>query len=912
MRIEDLDISKIEFTETGNQPVAWHAIQKEIVQRKLQAVPDGLSAGQVAERQREFGRNILPAKKPATLLQIFLHQFASPLIYILLIAGVIALLMQDYKDAVFIFVVILLNATIGTVQEWRAEQSAHALQSLLKVQARVRRAGRQQTVDAEELVPGDVVLVESGDKVPADMRLLQVNNLRIDEAFLTGESLAAEKMIDLLDEKAPVSDRHNMAYAGSTVLSGRGQGLVVATGPYTEVGKIARSLTEEEGAKAPLVIRMERFARQISVIVLGFSAILGMIAFARGEQLNEVFILVVAMAVSAIPEGLPVAMTVALSLATGRMAKRSVIVRRLNAVESLGSCTLIASDKTGTLTVNQQTVKKIILPGGRAVEIGGQGYNDQGEISLPGGGEVDDTLRERVALLAQAGVLCNEATLSKEDGSWSHSGDAMDVALLVLGYKLGHDPAELRQQYPLLAEIPFESQTRYAAAAYQTDGQVRLVVKGAVENVLRFCQRMQTAEGEVPLDKDRIMRLAEENAEAGYRVLAVAAGAGAEDLNAGALADQHLEGLTLLGLAAFIDPLRPEVKEAVLTAQQAGVKVIMITGDHPATALAIARDLGIAETSDEVITGQELAEIGSYEIPEFFERIKHKHVFARVTPEQKLHIVDAQIRLGEFVAVTGDGVNDAPALQKANIGVAMGSGTDIAKDTAAMIVTDDNFASIVAGIEEGRFAYANVRKVTLLLISTGAAELILIALAILMQLPVPLIAVQILWLNLVTNGIQDVALAFEAGEPGVMNHMPRSPKEGIFNRKMIEQVLISSLTMAAICLAFWIFMLRQGWEENAARSMLLTLLVLMQFYHVLNCRSEERSALRIPLRRNRVLAIGMLLALGLHVLATELPFLQSLLRTEPVSLQNWAIMAAMAAAVLVVMEIYKAVQARRA
>ncbi|WP_322793541.1 HAD-IC family P-type ATPase [Bellilinea sp.] len=908
MRPEDLDINRIEFTEGGKKVIAWHAEPLEVVFRKLQSLPDGLSEEQVAERLREFGRNTLPAKEPPTLLQVFLHQFASPLIYILLIAGVVALLMQDYKDAVFIFAVILLNAVIGTVQEWRAEQSAHALQVLLKIKARVRRRGRILTVPAEEIVPGDILLVESGDKVAADMRLIQVNNLRIDESFLTGESLAVEKSEKPLPADLPVSDRRNMAYAGSTVMSGRGVGVVVATGPYTEVGKIAKTISEEEGAKPPLVIRMEKFARQIALIVLGFTAILGMIQFARGEALSDVFILVVAMAVSAIPEGLPVAMTVALSLATSRMARRNVIVRRLTAVESLGSCTLIASDKTGTLTVNQQTVKQIVLPEGTLIEISGQGYNDEGEVRLAGEeGEITPEIQGRLLSIARESALCNEATLEKEDGKWQHTGDAMDVALLALGYKLNIDPSTLRRQVRILDEAPFESEKRYAAVVYENAGAPRLVVKGAVETVLHFCARMMTAQGEEPLDRDKILQLAHQKAENGYRVLALAAGGGTlEDL------ENDQADLTLLGLLGFIDPLRPEVKEAVQTAQMAGIKVVMITGDHPATALAIARELGIAESSADVITGKELGEIGSPEIPEFYEGIKHKTVFARVTPDQKLQIVDALIRLGEFVAVTGDGVNDAPALKKANIGVAMGSGTDIAKDTASMIVTDDNFASIVAGVEEGRFAYANVRKVTLLLISTGFAELVLLALAILLQFPVPLIPVQILWLNLVTNGIQDVALAFEAGEPGVMRHPPRKPSEGIFNRKMIEQLLISGLTMALVCLAVWVFLVRQGYAEDTARNILLALLVLMQFYHVLNCRSEEVSAFKIPFSRNRVLAIGMLVALGLHILATEVPFLQSLLRTESLTWQTWLILFALASVVLVVMEIYKAIQKRRA
>lgn len=908
---KDTLVERVQFREPSGRVIPWHTLDDTTLLRKLQTRLDGLTPEQVEERLREFGRNVLPARVPPTLLQVFLHQFASPLIYILLIAGIIALLMQDYKDAVFIFAVVILNAVIGTVQEWQAEQSAHALQTMIKVKARVRRAGHQMLVDSEEVVPGDIVLLESGDRVPADMRLLQVNNLTLDEAFLTGESHGVVKRAAPIAEDTPLSERVNMAYAGSTVLTGRGVGVVVATGAYTEVGKIARVIKEEEGAKAPLVIRMERFARQISLIVLGFAGLLGVISFARGEPLNEVFILVVALAVSAIPEGLPVAMTVALSLATRRMAKRHVIVRKLSAVESLGSCTLIASDKTGTLTVNQQTVKEIILPDGTEIAISGQGYNDEGEASLKDGSPLSETYQAWLKAIAIDIVLCNEATLVKQDGRWTHTGDSMDVALLALAAKLGLASQDVRQTYPKQAEIPFESEKRYAAVRFATPQGQRLVTKGAVETVLGFCERMRTSQGEYPLDAERITQVAMQKAGEGYRVLALAA-KDLADPGSPTLTEADLRGMVFEGLLCFIDPLRPEAKEAVETAHRAGVKVVMITGDHPATALAIARELGIAENPEDVITGKDLETIGTPEVPEFYEAIRHKTVFARVTPEQKLQIVDGFIRLGEFVAVTGDGVNDAPALKKANIGVAMGSGTDIAKDTATIIVTDDNFASIVAGIEEGRYAYANVRKVTLLLISTGAAELILLGAAILLNLPLPLIAVQILWLNLVTNGIQDVALAFEGGEPGVMKQKPRDPKEGIFNRKMIELVLLSGLTMAIGCFAAWVWLIRQDVDIETKRAMLLTLLVLMQFYHVLNCRSEEESAFRVPWRRNPVLAIGMLVALGLHILATEVPFMQSLLRLQPIAPVEWLVMAVLASIVLWVMEIYKAVQRRRA
>lgn len=903
--------NKVVLVEMPNQPIAWHATPDERVYSKLQTNLSGIQQSEVQERQREFGRNTLPERKPLTLLDIILHQFKSPLIYILLAAGLIALLTGDYKDAIFILAVILLNATIGTIQEWQAEKSAHALQQMLKVKGRVRREGQQLYIDAEELVPGDVVLLESGDKVPADLRLVQTNNLAIDEAFLTGESIAANKRENILEENIPVSDRKNMAYAGSTVVSGRGTGLVVATGKYTEVGKIAQTVAEEEGTKPPLVLRMEEFSKQVSFIVLGFASILGLISFSRGMAFNEVLFLVIAMAVSAIPEGLPVAMTVALSISTGRMAKRNVIVRKLTAVESLGSCTIVASDKTGTLTVNQQTVTRVKFPDGRTITVTGQGYNDQGEILLQTDQPIDEGIKSRLTQLGIESVLCNEASLEKNGDQWTHHGDAMDIALLAFGYKLGLNPKEVRRQHPTIHEIPFESENRYAASLNKSGEDMIIVVKGAVESVSEFCSQMQTSTGIQPIDTEKIHQQALDLAENGFRVLAFASKTMPADPSHSTLEESDLKDLTLHALVGFIDPLRPEVREAVDTAQQAGMKVVMITGDHPATALTIARDLGIANTSEQVVTGQELAEIGDVHVPEFYERVKHSTVFARVSPDQKLHIVDALMALGHFVAVTGDGVNDAPALRKANIGVAMGSGTDVAKDTASLIVTDDNFSSIVAGVEEGRHAYANVRKVTLLLISTGLAELVLIGLSIAAGLPIPLLAVQILWLNLVTNGIQDVALAFEGGEKGVMKMPPRPPSEGLFNRKMIEQVLLSGLVMALICFGVWWWLINKGWQEDTARNGILTLLVMIQFYHVMNCRSEFTSAFRIPFRNNPVLLVGMLLALLIHIAATELPFMQSLLRTEPLSIQYWLTFTALGAIILIVLETYKWLSNRR-
>lgn len=881
--------------------VVWHQLSVQQALERLGATVTGLSSAEAAERLARHGPNSLPVKPPPGLAIIFIHQFLSPLIYILLVAGMVSLLIGEQTDAGFIFAVILLNAALGTFQEWKAEKSAANLQQLLKIIARVKRDNRVALHPAEELVPGDVVLLESGQRVPADLRLLETRGLTVDESLLTGESVAVVKQCEPLEAELSLSDRRNLAFAGSTVTSGRGVGLVVDTGMATEVGHIARAVAETATSKPPLVIRMERFARQISYLVLGFVTLLAIISHLEGIGWQEVFFMAVALAVSAIPEGLPVAMTVALSIATSRMARRNVIVRKLTAVEGLGSCTCIASDKTGTLTVNRQTVKALWLPGGDTFQVTGEGYSGEGMVLDALGHTPAAETEGRLALLATAATLCNEATLTRTGEEWQYQGDAMDIALLALTWKLRLNPEQLRGKVDILGDIPYESELRYAARLYWDDAG-NWVVKGAVERILGFCDRMLTATGELPLDAALVLSEADNLAAAGHRVLAIAWGQHPDDGHPDPLGEEHIPKLCLLGLAGFIDPLRPEVAAAVATCRRAGVEVKMITGDHPATALAIARGLDLADSPETVVTGSQLESTDAVDA-----LVARCNVFARVSPLQKLQLVEILGRLGHFTAVTGDGVNDAPALRKAHIGVAMGSGTDVAKETASIIVTDDNFASIVAGVEEGRHAYANIRKVIYLLISTGGAEIVLFSLALLFGLPLPLLAVQLLWLNLVTNGIQDVALAFEGGEPGSMSRPPRPPEEGVFNRLMIQQTLISGLIMGLLAFAAWFWMQQQGWPLDEARNTILLLMVLLENVHVFNCRSERASAFLVPLRRNRLLIGGVLVAQSIHILIMFNPLMQRVLNIQPVSLGQWSCLLLLASLLLLVMEVFKLV-----
>ncbi|AKB32176.1 Cation-transporting ATPase [Methanosarcina siciliae HI350] len=889
--------------------VKWHSQENEKIFRELETSSRGLDPEEAAIRLKEYGENTLPTKKPPKLAEIVLHQFKSPLIYILLIAGIIAVFMDDLRDAGFIFLVVIINAVIGTIQEWKAEQSASQLQTILKIMSRIRRRGVESEIPAEEIVPGDIVLLESGSRIPADLRILRATNLTVDESLLTGESAAVQKTVGVLKEDTPVSDRHNMTYAGSTVITGRGCGVATATGSRTEVGRIARAVTETESAKPPLLIRMEDFSRRIGIFVIFASVVMSAVALSQGTAPVEVFFLAVALVVSAIPEGLPVGVTVALSIASTRMAKRNVIVRKLSAVESLGSCTTIATDKTGTLTVNQQTARMVLLPPGNYFEILGEGYIPEGEVKKKDGGFPDAEEMKRLQKFALATAICNEGTLYEENGKWVNHGDSIDVAFLALASKIGINPKEATKEVKIIAEVPFESERMYAAVYYQEDRSepVRLAVKGAMEAVLPYCTAMNTSEGSVPINPDALNQGLNFLMEEGYRALVVAEGQISGEVGEAPELESVKPELTFLGIAAFIDPLRPDVTEAVHTCKRAGIDVIMITGDHPKTAYAIARELDITHSIEEMITGREMEKLGDPELPVFISTLEKVRVFARVTPIQKMQIVDSLVRRGHFVAVTGDGVNDAPALQRANIGVAMGSGTDVAKDTSSMIVTDDTFSSIVAGAEEGRIAYDNIRKVTLLLISTGLAEVILFILALFAGLPVPLLAVQLLWLNLVTNGIQGVAMAFEAGEPGTMLRKPRKPEEGIFNKLMIEQTLISGVTVGVVAFAVWLWLTGEGYEEDHARNFLLLLMILFENCHVFNCRSEYRSAFRVPIRNNYFLIAGVIIMQGLHIVSMHIPFMQELLDLNPVSFESWFSLFLIASIVVVVMEIFKKV-----
>jgi magnesium-transporting ATPase (P-type) len=885
---------------------APHGATGDALLAALGSSPHGLSHSEAAARLARYGRNALPRAKPPGIVRLFLHQFLSPLIYVLLAAAVVCVAIQHWSDAAFIGAVLLLNAVIGTTQEHSAHRAAVALQQLVTTRSRILRDGETYEIDAEELVPGDVVLVESGSRIPADLRLLRARDLEVDESLLTGESLAVRKRADtILPEESVLADRINMAFAGTLVSRGRGRGVVVATALATELGQIAEAVLGRPAAKAPLLVRMERFTRWVTVAMGVTTAVMAWIAWLRGMALAEVFLVAVALAVAAIPEGLPVALTVALAISMRRMARRHVIVRQLVAVEALGSCTFIATDKTGTLTVNQLTVRCVAFPGRAPWAVTGESLEPDGAILTPQGTPrpEEEALLEA---LCQAAVLTNEGSLDRRDHGWSGHGDAVDVALLVMAHKAGIRQAETRSALPEVGTIPFESERRFSASVNQVDGVPHVFIKGALERLLPMCDRMAGPEGDMALDGPQVEKQAYALASQGYRIIAFASGAIAADAPA-AFSEDHLHGLTLLGLVGLIDPLRSEAQAAVAACREAGIEVAMVTGDHPDTALAIARELGLAESLDQVVTGPQLKQAADGAAVDRLTR--RARVFARVEPQQKLDIVQSLQRNGHFVAVSGDGANDAPALRAAQVGVAMGrSGTDVARETAELIVADDNFASIVAGVEEGRIAYANVRKVIFLLISTGAAELVLFTLALFTGHPLPLVAVQLLWLNLVTNGIQDVALAFEPGEGDELRHPPRPPREAIFNGLMIERVVLAAVVMGSVAFLYFQVLIHQGVALDEARNSVLLLMVLFENVHVFNSRSESRSAFRHSPLRNPFLLFGTTAAQLVHIGAMYVPWLSDVLAIQPVTPHQWLGVLALSLTVLAVMEVHKAVR----
>lgn len=870
----------------------WYKVDNDIVLKELETNKDGLSINEVQKRIDKYGYNEIPKNNQDTIFKIFFRELKDPIVLLLIITIIFCLFISEYIDAIAITLIVLIDLILGTIQEWRALKNADALSNMIKFMVNVIRDGKEQLIDSKYLVVGDIVLVESGNKISADLRILESKNLQVNESVLTGESVAVLKDNKTIKKDLPLSDRNNMMFAGTSVLTGRATAVVVGTGLNTEIGKIADNVTNTKEEESPLTIRMNKFSKQISLLIVIVALVIATVLFIKGEPGKSIFLSVIALSVSAMPEGLPLALTMALTIGANRMSKKNVIVKRLNSVESLGSCTIIASDKTGTLTVNEQTAKKIVLPNDDAFEIEGGGYNDEGKVSPIGEAKLADAKN-----LITLATINNEANIFEKNGKWEYFGDSIDVAFLFLSKKLNIDISNIE----IIASIPYESENKYSAVFYRVNHHIYCTVKGSIEKVLQLTTTM--GKDNIKLDKNKLLKQNNSLAQEGYRVIALAYKEVPLKDN---YEEKDIKNLNFEGLCGFIDPVREEVKDSLKETINAGIKVVMITGDHPLTAYSIAKELNLATTEDEVATGQDLEKF--YDKPEsdLDEFIKTKKVFARITPIDKLNIVNSYKRQGEYIAVTGDGVNDAPALKSANIGIAMGSGTDVAKEVSSMIIIDDNFKSIAAGIKEGRNAYSNIRKISYMLISCGLAEVLFFILSIIFNLPMPLVAIQLLWLNIVTDGLQDLALSFEKAENKIMKEKPRNPKETLFNKELLTEVLISGISIGILVFGVWYFLINNlAIDVKIARGYVMALMVFIQNIHVLNCRSETQSIFSISFKNNPLVIITIISSILLQIIVMEVPLLSMFLQTSSIPIINLGYLLLISTSILIIMEIYK-------
>jgi len=774
---------------------------------------------------------------------------------------------------------------------------------MLIPRARVLRNGKEKETNSEELVPGDVVILASGTKVPADLRLLKMYELKVEEAMLTGESIPAEKSTSAISEDNLTSgDQKNMTFMGTIVLTGRAKGIVVETGSKTVIGGIAREVKEIGVTKAPLQKKIENFAKYIGFVVLAASVVLFIIGILIGESIHDMFMTAVAAAVAAIPEGLPIVVTIAMSIGVARMARQNAIMRKLPAAETLGSTTVICSDKTGTLTKNEMTVR-LIYDGEHIYDVAGSGYEPKGEI-LHDQMAINTEERKRHLQVLRIGLLCNESNMYEEDGQYKVDGDPTEGALIVSAMKAGLMPEDEKKHYPQIAIIPFESERGYMATLHRHGGKKFIFVKGAPERVLDMCAGADAGDGS---QKKEILHVAHNFAKEGMRVLAFACKEVSHDGEE--LTHQNIEsGLTFAGLQGMIDPPRLEVIDAIKGCKQAGIRTVMITGDHAVTAVSIAKKLGLGGADPDVILGKELETMSDEDL---FQRVKDVSVYARVSPHHKLRIVQQLKKHGEIVAVTGDGVNDAPALKEAHIGVAMGrTGTDVAKEAADMVLADDNFASIFNAVKEGRILFDNIRKVVFFLIPTGMATIISIIATLIFGIPMPYVPTQLLWINIVTNGLQDVALAFEPGERGIIERPPRNPREGILSQLLIERTFLVALIISGGVVYNFISALNEGVSLEKARSVAMTTMVFFQFFQAWNSRSEIQSIFRINPLSNPFLFYSMIAAFFAQLAVLYVPALQWVFRTEPLTTKEWINIGIITITIVIAVEIDKWVRRR--
>ncbi len=879
----------------------WHTLTIEQSLERLQSSPSGLSSAEAAQRLEKFGPNELQAHGRVSPWAILLEQFKNILIIILLLATALSAFLGHGVEAIAITVIVLFAVILGFIQEFRAERAIEALREMAAPSATVIRDGREEEVPARDVVPGDVILLATGDKVPADARLTEAINLQTVEAALTGESAPVEKhATPLEDEQLPTADRKNLAFAGTAVTYGRGRALIIATGMSTEFGKIAQMLHEVDTVKTPLQKNLDRIGKSLARAAFAVVFVIVALGLFRGQPFVEMLIFGVALAVAVVPEALPAVVTISLALGVKRMVRRNALVRRLPAVETLGSTSVICSDKTGTLTKDEMTVRRLYVAG-HVIDVSGTGYEPSGTFSANGNGVASS---EPLSLLLRAAALASDARVEQRNGSgtWEVKGDPTEGALVVAAAKAGLNKPELDKQFLRLSEIPFTSETKRMTTLHQMPDGVFAYAKGAPEVIVQSCVAVVTEAGVVPLDDSRradVLERARQMAAEALRVLAIAYKPRTTT------ADAETE-MTLLGLVGMIDPPRPEAKAAVKQCEEAGIKVIMITGDHPLTAKAVAEELGLSKTG-RVVNGSELEAMDDKQLESEVESIE---VCARVSPAHKLRVVTALQNRGQVVAMTGDGVNDAPALKKADIGIAMGiTGTDVSKEAAAMTLTDDNFASIVAAVEEGRGIFSNIKKYLMYLLSSNIGEIGLMAGATLAGLPLPLTAVQILYVNLATDGLPALALAVDPPERGLMQRPPRNPRTGIFTRAVVLLMLAGGVWSAIVNLGLFTWALNSGRSVAEAMTMTFVSLVLIQFFKAYNFRSDRLSVLRQPFA-NKWLNLAIFWELVMLGLILYVPFLETVFGTVALPLNDWLIIIAAAFTVSPVLELTKWIERR--
>ena len=881
----------------------WHSKDVETVYSLLETSRNGLSDEEVDDRLSRYGENRLPETETRSLFMRFLYQFHNILIYVLIVAGLITAALGHWVDASVIIGVVFVNAIIGFVQEGKAEDALRSIRKMLSPRAMVVRDGKQISIKAELLVPGDVVFLQSGDKVPADLRLMKVKGLQIQEAALTGESLAIEKIVDPVPEQSVIGDRKCMAYSSTLVTHGQGSGVVVKTGADTEIGRISTLVSEVETVTTPLLLRMAQFARWLTLAILALAVITFVFGyFVRSYTATDMFLAAVSLAVASIPEGLPAIMTITLAIGVQRMAKRNAIIRKLPAVETLGAVSVICSDKTGTLTRNQMTVRSIATAN-NLYDLSGTGYNPHGTISLSGK-DVQSEQRPLLHQLSRAAMLCNDSSLEQKEGEWVVHGDPMEGALLAAGIKAGLDTKTEIKMYPRTDLIPFESEHRFMATLHHNhSGEAFIFLKGAPEQILRMCSFQRSLDGDVSLDKAYWLERIEALAGKGQRVLAMAMKPVTAEKRELTFSDVEND-LIMLGMFGMIDPPREEAIDAVEVCKRAGIRVKMITGDHGSTALAIARQLKLINT-EEVLTGEDIEEMSEEELKA---RVDDVDVYARVNPEHKLLLVKLLQEQGLIVAMTGDGVNDAPALKRADVGTAMGyNGTEAAKEAAEMVLTDDNFTSIMHAVEEGRTVYDNLKKSIAFILPTNGGEALIVLGAIVLGFEqLPLTPVQILWVNMITAVTLALALAFEPPENSVMKRSPRHPDEALLSTYIIWRVIFVSFILMGGTMGLFLWEMAEHASIEHARTVAVNTLVMFEIFYLFNSRYINDSVLNwegFTGNRFVLIAIGLLVIFQLGF--TYLPPIQHLFGTTAIDLGMWLRIILVSSSVLFLVEIEK-------